>query len=150
MIGFGEAVRRFFTRYVDFQGRSSRAEFWWVFLFNFLIIIVLYALVFAMGGGGLLTGTASDASPAAMIPLALMGLYFLGVLIPWIALVVRRLHDIGQTGWIYLGVFIVGLIPVIGLLGTIALIVIGCIPGNKGANQYGGDPYGAINVDTFN
>ncbi len=150
MIGFGEAVRRFFVRYADFQGRSSRAEFWWVALMQFAVLVVMYILVFALGGGGALAGDPGNVSPAAIIPLALMGLYFLGVLIPWIALVVRRLHDIGQTGWIYLGVFIVGLIPVIGLLGTIALIVIGCIPGNRGANQYGDDPYGAINIDTFN
>ena len=85
-----------------------------------------------------------------MLPLGLGGLYFLGILIPSIALYVRRLHDINQTGWIYLGLVVAGMIPLVGLLASIAQIVIACIPGTVGANKYGPDPKGgAMAVDTF-
>ena len=63
----------------------------------------------------------------------------------------RRLHDINQTGWIYLGLVIASVIPVIGFIASIAMIVIACIPGTKGPNKYGPDPLnpGAGAADTF-
>lgn len=100
-----EACKMFWTRYVDFEGRSRRAEFWWSYLMVFLIYTFLGWTVIA--------------------PLA--------CIIPMIAVSVRRLHDIGKSGWYYL----VFLVPVVG---TILMIIWGCQEGMVGRNQYGDDP----------
>lgn len=100
-----EACKMFWTRYVDFEGRSRRAEFWWSYLMVFLISTFLGWTVIA--------------------PLA--------CIIPMIAVSVRRLHDIGKSGWYYL----VFLVPVVG---TILMIIWGCQEGMVGRNQYGDDP----------
>ena len=148
MVSFPEAVKMFFQRYTDFQGRSRRSEYWWVALFNLIIAAVWAVLFFGLGGMDM---QSEQISPIGMVLVGVIGLYGLAVIIPSIALFVRRLHDINQTGWIYLGLVIAGMIPVIGLLASIAQIVIACIPGTKGPNKYGDDPLspGAGAVDTF-
>ncbi|SLN72604.1 Inner membrane protein YhaI [Roseivivax jejudonensis] len=83
-----DAAREFFRRYLDFQGRSNRGEFWYWILDNLVLSIIAYAI-----GGD-----------------TLQSLWGLATLIPGIALAVRRLHDIGKSGWWVL----LWLIPVIG------------------------------------
>ena len=147
MVSFPDAVKMFFQRYVDFQGRSRRSEYWWVALFNVIVFGVLFGLAIALGGN-FETG---EMNPLGMLFFGIGGLYGLAVIIPSIALYVRRLHDINQTGWIYLGLIVASMIPVIGLIASIATIVIACIPGTKGPNKYGPDPLnpGAGAADTF-
>ncbi|MEZ5997677.1 MAG: DUF805 domain-containing protein [Hyphomonas sp.] len=137
MISFPDAVKMFFQRYTDFQGRSRRAEYWWVYLFNLIIGVVWAVLFFGLGGMNMNT---EEISPIGMILIGIIVLYGLAVLIPSIALFIRRLHDINQTGWIYLGLVIASFIPFLGLLAGIAGIVICCIPGTAGPNKYGPDP----------
>lgn len=137
MVSFPDAVKMFFARYVDFQGRSRRSEYWWVALFNVIVFAVLFILAMVLGGLNPDTGTMG---PLGYVIIAIMGLYGLAIIIPSIALFVRRLHDINQTGWIYLGIVIASLIPLIGLVASIAQIVIACIPGTVGPNKYGPDP----------
>ncbi|PKP79988.1 MAG: DUF805 domain-containing protein [Alphaproteobacteria bacterium HGW-Alphaproteobacteria-18] len=127
----------FFVRYVDFQGRSRRSEYWWVALFNVIVMAVLAILLMVLGGFNPETG---EMGPLGFVFIGIMGLYGLGIIIPSIALFIRRLHDINQTGWIYLGLVIASFIPLIGLLASIAQIVIACIPGTAGPNKYGPDP----------
>ena len=147
MVSFPDAVKMFFQRYVDFQGRSRRSEYWWVALFNVIVFGVLFGLGIGLGGN-FETG---EMNPLGMLFFGIGGLYGLAVIIPSIALYVRRLHDINQTGWIYLGLIVASMIPVIGLIASIATIVIACIPGTKGPNKYGPDPLnpGAGAADTF-
>ena len=145
MVSFPDAVKMFFTRYVDFQGRSRRSEYWWVVLFNLIVSLVLVGLAFALGGNF----GSGELSPIAMILFAVFGLYMLAIILPSIALFVRRLHDINQTGWIYLGLVVASLIPFIGFIASIAMIVIACIPGTVGPNKYGPDPKGGVAADTF-
>lgn len=147
MVSFPEAVKMFFQRYTDFQGRSRRSEYWWVALFNVIIGAVVGGLAVALGGDF----ESGNMNPIGMVLFGVLGLYFLAVIIPSIALFVRRLHDINQTGWIYLGIVVASFIPVIGLLASIASIVIACIPGTAGPNKYGPDPKnpGAGAADTF-
>ena len=139
MIGFVDAVKMFFQRYTDFAGRSSRAEYWWVVLFqiiaSFVLLIPAAGLIGAMSNGGGDIGF-------GWIALLPFGLFVLAIIIPGIALYIRRLHDINQTGWIYLGLILASFIPVLGLLSSIAQIVIACIPGTVGPNKYGVDPFG--------
>lgn len=137
MISFPDAVKMFFQRYVDFQGRSRRAEYWWVVLFNLIVVAILMILMLTLGGVNLDTG---EIGPLGGIFIGLLVLYALAIIIPSIALFVRRLHDINQTGWIYLGLVIAGLIPLLNLIAAVAQIVIALIPGTAGPNKYGPDP----------
>lgn len=148
MVSFPDAVKMFFARYVDFQGRSRRSEYWWVVLFNVLVMTVLVILMLTLGGFNPDTGAMG---PLGFLFAGIIGLYALAIIIPSIALFVRRLHDINQTGWIYLGLVIAGFIPFINFLASIAQIVIACIPGTAGPNKYGPDPKnpGGGNADIF-
>ena len=93
-------------RYADFSGRSRRMEFWMWQLFQLIIYVVVVVLAMALGGGAMMMmGGGGDPSSvmaaggAVMIIMLLYGLYCLAVLIPSIAVAVRRLHDTNRTGW---------------------------------------------------
>ncbi len=129
MVTFQEAIQLFFSRYVDFQGRSRRSEYWWVALFNVIVFGVGTVLAMVLGGVNFETG---EMGVAGYVIFGLLGLYALGIILPSIGLFIRRLHDINQTGWIYLGLVLLGFVPLIGLLASIAQIVIACIPGTAG------------------
>ncbi len=111
-VGFGKAIKLFFTNYVNFSGRASKSEYWWVFLFNMLMYIPL----------ALISG--------AVPPLG--GLCTLALMIPGISIAVRRLHDVGKSGaWWFMG-----LIPIAG--GIILLIQF--LKDSEGDNQWGQGP----------
>lgn len=102
--------------YANFAGRAGRAEFWWFVLANFIVSLVLNLL-----------GQAADLFGIVAL------LYALAVLVPSIAVGIRRLHDIGKPGvWI-----LIGLIPIVG---TIILIVWAAQPGQPGPNEWGPAP----------
>jgi uncharacterized membrane protein YhaH (DUF805 family) len=103
--------------YANFSGRARRSEYWYYVLFNLIICMVLFGLSFALG----------------MVGMILYIVYALGTLIPSLAVVVRRLHDVNKSGWFYF----VGLIPIIG---PIWLLVLLATEGTSGPNQYGDDP----------
>jgi len=111
-----------FRKFADFSGRARRKEYWMFVLFNVIISIVLsfadraLGLVSRDGGTGLLSG-----------------IYTLIVLIPGIAVAVRRLHDTGRTGWFIL----LGLIPCVG---GIILLVFALQDSDMGTNEYGPNP----------
>ncbi|MBR5170967.1 MAG: DUF805 domain-containing protein [Muribaculaceae bacterium] len=109
-------------QYADFSGRARRKEYWMFTLFNLLIVIVLQVL-------DALIGTFSNDSRIGL----LSGIYTLGVMIPGLAVSVRRLHDIGRSGWYYL----IGLIPIVG---GIILLVWFCKEGDRFSNDWGEDP----------
>ncbi|HLM61496.1 MAG TPA: DUF805 domain-containing protein [Pyrinomonadaceae bacterium] len=110
-------------KYADFSGRARRKEYWYFVLFNVLISIVL---AFADAAIGIKT---ADGDNLGLIG----GLYSLAVLIPGIAVTVRRLHDTGRSGWYVL----LGLIPCIG---GIILLVFAVEEGHQGENEYGVNP----------
>ncbi len=96
-----------------FSGRATRTDFWMFVLFNILALIVLLVL------GSLIK------------PLIfLYGLYCLAVIIPNLAITVRRLHDTSRSGWWWF----IGFVPVVG---GIILLVFMCLPSTPGPNQYG-------------
>ena len=128
MVTFGEANRLFWKRYVDFEGRSTPAEFWWPTLANTLIVIALFVLLIA--GIDSITG---EMGPIGVIGTFGLIAFFLAIFIPIISLHVRRLHDFNASGWWYLVVLVVG---------WPASVVIGCIPGTVGRNRFGGDGTG--------
>ena len=91
-----EAVRVCFAKYFDFEGEASRSEFWWFFLFTGVISVTL-----------------------ALFSKTLSGLFSLAVLLPFIAVTVRRLHDTNRSGWWLL----IWLLPVVGWLVLAFLLV---------------------------
>ncbi len=112
-----DAIKSVFTQYAGFSGRARRSEYWYFVLFNAVVSGVLSGI--AQSQGGIFT--------------ALSTVYSLGVLIPSIAVCIRRLHDIGKSGWYLLFI----LIP---LVGAIILIVWYCKDSMPGENQYGPNP----------
>ena len=148
MIGFGDAVKMYFARYVDFQGRSSRAEYWWPALFNFIIGAV-FAILAIVTGGGVDAYMSNSLNTIGWVFYGVSALYGLATIIPNIAVAVRRFHDRDMSGWWILA-FIAGfLIPLVNLLVIIGYIVLMCLPGTKGPNKFGQDPYGGMDVDAF-
>jgi uncharacterized membrane protein YhaH (DUF805 family) len=130
-------------RYVDFSGRSRRKEFWSWYLFVFIMYFVLMYLDAALGLGGTATGYAEGGSVGFNMTGGVLTLLFmLATLIPGVAVAVRRMHDIGKSGWLVL----IGLIP---LFGWIYVIYCYVQPGVIGPNQYGPDPKGAGDPKIF-
>lgn len=109
--------------YANFQGRARRKAFWMFVLFNIIAIL-------ALGFIESMVGLRGDSGYGI-----LSGLYSLAVLLPSLALAVRRLHDTGRSGWWIL----IGLVP---LVGGIILIVLYALDSQPGANQYGPNPKG--------
>jgi len=106
-------------KYATFEGRARRKEYWTFALVGFLISLVLGffdRIIFDTGGYGILTG-----------------LYSLFIFLPSLAVAVRRLHDIGKSGWMIL----VGLIP---FIGWIWLLVLYLTDSEPGPNEYGPNP----------
>lgn len=112
-------------QYTDFHGRARRKEYWMYFLFN---LIFSYALCFLSVLFFLL-----EISPLGLIFLILTFAYELGVFLPGLAVCVRRLHDIGKSGWYIL----ISLIP---FVGGIILLVWMCTDSVTGSNQWGENP----------
>jgi uncharacterized membrane protein YhaH (DUF805 family) len=118
-------------QYADFNGRARRTEFWMFILFNMLFAFGAMVL------DNLLGLKFNEQIPYGYIYL----LYGLAVFIPGIAVAVRRLHDVGKSGWFYFIVFI----PIIG---AIWLIILFATDGTPGSNEYGINPkenYNEIN-----
>ena len=118
---FGEAVRAVIGKYATFSGRARRSEFWWWVLFNFLVLIVAMSLDSTLGIN-------FDLLPYGPI-YCIAGL---AMFIPMLAVQVRRLHDIGKSGWNILW----GLIPLLGLL----ILYWSCLDSQPESNQYGPSP----------
>ena len=97
------------SNFAQFNGRARRAEYWYFVLFNFIISLVLTFTGMASGAGDWLAN-----------------IYSLIVLIPSIAVGVRRMHDVGKSGWFLL-------IPFYNL-------ILACTAGDEGTNEYGNDP----------
>jgi uncharacterized membrane protein YhaH (DUF805 family) len=134
---------RALKKYADFKGRARRKEFWFFMLWSTIIYFVL-GIIDAIGGFQVVlytfpaptinteTGTETTQLPPFQLGILWM-LYCIAIIIPTIAISVRRLHDINRTGWLYLLILVC-------FLGSLALIVLYIIPGTKGENKYGPDP----------
>ena len=159
------AYKKFWTRYADFSGRSSRSDYWWVVLCNFLItlpfsliaffgfLIPLFSEIYYAGLYDYepdLSGAMAGAGLAVFI-MFLLAIYELATIVPYLAITVRRLRDAGfHWSFIFLGVgpTIASFIPILNILAAlvslpcgIALIVLLC-QASKPAQQVKGAPYG--------
>jgi uncharacterized membrane protein YhaH (DUF805 family) len=112
MNGYLQTLKKF----ADFSGRARRTEYWMFFLFNFIIAIVLGVIDTIIGSPGII------------------GLIFaLAILIPAIAVGVRRLHDTDRSGWWLLIAFV-------PILGGLVLLVFFVLDSTAGANRFGANP----------
>ena len=109
--------------YTGFSGRARRTELWMFWLINLGIAIVLTVIESILG-----------------LPGVLSGLYNLAILLPSIAVGMRRLHDTDRSGWWLLIAFV-------PLLGAIVLLIFFCLEGTKGPNRFGPDPLGRPDPD---
>ena len=112
-----ESISTCFSKYATFEERARRPEYWWFVLFCVIVIMVLMGLSAAMDGSS--------------IPMIVLCLFGLAVIVPGIAVTVRRLHDTDRSGWWYF----IQLVPAIGGIWFFVLMVIG---GTPGPNRFGG------------
>jgi uncharacterized membrane protein YhaH (DUF805 family) len=162
-------------RYAEFSGRSRRKEYWMFVLGMVLFYTVLVILMVALMGSAILgaaggldaDGTAAGAGAGAGMMGAMLGGGIIGILIvlTWLALIipsiavgVRRLHDIDRTGWwLMLGygpyilsmvlavaesVELAAILNLVSFVGFIVLLVFAVLPGTRGPNRFGPDPKG--------
>ncbi len=132
-----------FQRALDFKGRSRRREYWLFVLFSVIAAIVACVL-FAVMGGIDMTASAPSLTPIGdtIAPVFII-VYILIFILPSISVSVRRWHDLGYTGWLFLLSTVLSNIPLLGALITIGNIIWFCMPGTVGANKYGDDPLDA-------
>jgi uncharacterized membrane protein YhaH (DUF805 family) len=114
----GAAIARFWKKYATFSGRASRSEYWWWALVYFIFTFVLEIVLLSVGTSATtVSSTGAVAfSPAYFVVIAVIWVVSLGLLVPNLAVVWRRLHDTNRSG----GYYFLGLIP---LVGPIILIV---------------------------
>jgi len=129
-------------RYFQLSGRASRKEFWSFVLISFVVSFVLGAIGSAVGlvhviQSDLMSSMASmsgNADAVAGFPINILQfIYSLAVLLPSFSLTVRRLHDIGKSGWWQLILFV----PIVGV---IALLIFMVLQSQGGENRYGAEP----------
>ena len=125
-MGFGQAVSTCFSKYATFSGRARRSEYWWFVLFQ----IIVFAVAAGLDNG--FHTTFGNGVPYGWIYTVAV----LALLLPSIAVTVRRLHDTGRSGWWWFLSLLCG-------IGAIILFIFCLTDSNSGANQYGPSPKAA-------
>lgn len=118
-------------QYTDFSGRARRTEYWMFVLFNLIFAFVAMGIDNVLGITFKFSGM--DGEPLPIFYGWIYVLYALFVLIPGLAVLVRRLHDVGKSGWMIL----ILLIPAVG---AIWLLVLACMDSQSGSNKWGPNP----------
>jgi uncharacterized membrane protein YhaH (DUF805 family) len=119
-MGFTEAIKTGFGKYVGFNGRAARSEYWYWTLFVYLLLIVAW----------LIDMTVFGFNTTGVNPMTVLAT--LAMLLPMLAVSARRQHDIDRSGWWALLIFTV--------IGYIVLIYWACLRGTVGTNRFGPDP----------
>ena len=114
-MSFTEAIRDAFSKYVTFRGRSSRSAYWWFYLFGVLAVLAALAIDTALDTGGVVY---------VLVALVL--------LLPNLAVSIRRLHDAGHSGWWML----IALVPLIGFI----VLLVFTLQGSQPPNRWGQGP----------
>jgi len=116
-VTFSQAISTCFSKYATFSGRAVRSEYWWFYLF-----------VLVMGWGASIVGVLMLGEFGGFFTI----LFQLVVLLPSLAVLVRRLHDTGRSGWwVWIWVTVIGIIPLIIWLAS---------KGDPGENSFGPPP----------
>jgi len=115
-MNFQTSIKTCFKKFSDFNGRASRSEFWYFYLFAILGYFISIFLALQMS-----------------FFFAIAIIFGLILFVPAIAVTARRLHDTGKSGWWQLTAYI----PYIGIIASIILLFIFCTEGEKKKNKYG-------------
>jgi len=139
-MSFADAIRTCFSKYATFSGRARRSEYWF-FMLAITIVMTVLAIIGAVLGAGSIAADpdalAEGSLPAGVLVVyGLMGVVSLAVLLPTLAVSVRRLHDTNRSG----GFWFLNLIPGVG---GIIVLVFSILEGTAGPNRFGADPKGA-------
>ena len=134
-----EQFQRYFidtlkNRYAAFKGRATRSEYWYFLLFSIIIALILTALDSMIINPLLGIQPLVEAARTGILGT----LFSFGTLIPSVALAIRRLHDIGKSGWWIL----LGIIPVVNIIGIFVLLYFFIKDSQPGENQFGSNPKG--------
>ena len=121
-MSFADAIRICLSKYIDFTGRARRSEFWWFYLFTLLVSIVASIL-------DAILGTDYDGSLSGGVINTIAGL---ALVLPSIAVAIRRLHDTSRVGWWIL----IGLVPIVGWI----ILIVFYVQDSHGDNKYGPSP----------
>ncbi len=126
-MGFGEADKSFWSHYSKFKGRSRRSEYWWIQLFLVLTNLAVAGIDLVLMNGDVERFIANGGG-------GIVGLiWILVTIVPALAVLVRRLHDTGKSGWWVL----IGFVP---LVGGIVLLVFTVLDSDAGGNKFGESP----------
>lgn len=136
-MGFGQSIKTCFGKYVSFEGRARRSEFWWFYLFVVIVSLItqlvdqviglwIYRFSFDQNGEVVQAGGFGILST----------IWFLVILLPMLSVMVRRLHDTDRSGWWWW-------LNLLCCIGPIVLLVFYILPGTQGANRFGSDPTSA-------
>jgi uncharacterized membrane protein YhaH (DUF805 family)/cold shock CspA family protein len=120
------------TNYASFRARARRKEYWGYYLFWAIAAVALTAVGFGIDGA---LGRLDAGMEEPIAGFALPGLFVLGTLLPSIAVTIRRIHDLGLSGWFYLLI----LLPYVGGL---IILVFSLLPSQKHENKWGPVPVG--------
>ena len=136
-MSFGQSVKYCLNNYAKFDGRASRSEFWWWYLFYAIVIgipyIIAYILLLAGQPASDMYGNKDFVFPVgAVIVYIIAALIALALFIPYLAVSCRRLHDRGMSGWLNLLLFV----PCANLV----IFVFWLLEGTPGPNAYGEGP----------
>jgi len=123
-MGFAEAVQSCFKQYVGFTGRARRSEYWWFALFGLIVGIVANLIDTVLG-------TMSEDTNVGVLGTIVS----LALLLPTLAVAIRRLHDTSRTGWWIL----IGLIPIVGWI----ILLVFYVQDSHPDNTYGPSPKAA-------
>jgi len=136
-MSFSQAIAYCFQNYAKFNGRASRSEFWFFYLFNILVVGIpatIGSVVMASTSTTSADGVTTELGAGGVIGLIILllaGLVSIGLIIPNLAVAARRLHDRGTSGWLLL----LGLVP----CGSLVLLIFWLLE-SQGPNSYGEGP----------
>jgi uncharacterized membrane protein YhaH (DUF805 family) len=158
-------------RYAEFSGRSRRKEYWMFFLGAMLLYALMVVLLFGTVGSAILNpGAAGASGVGAVLAGGFIGLLimfvWLALLVPTLAVGVRRLHDIDKSGWWMMigygpylasialtlsgaGPMLSGLLSIVSFFGFLVLLVMAMLNGTNGPNRFGEDPKGGSSAEIF-
>lgn len=136
-MGFGQSISTCLSKYATFSGRARRSEYWWFVLF-YVILTIIAEILDSLFGTRIRFDHSTDTTYVYNVGW-IQTVVWLAFLLPFISVQVRRLHDIGRSGWWWW-------LNIICCIGGIILFVFYLLDSQPGDNQYGPNPKGVAGL----